>query len=110
MLLLENVKNLRSHNKGDTWKTIHGTLDQLGYTIFDQVIDAADYVPQHRERVLIVGFDKSVFGDDPPFQFPEPPDGDRPRLADLLEDDPADKYTLSDKLWQYLQDYAEKKR
>lgn len=110
VLLLENVKNLRSHDRGNTWQTIAETLDQLGYVVFDQVIDAADYVPQHRERVLIVGFDRAVFGDDPPFCFPEPPEGKRPKLADILEDDPDGKYTLSDKLWQYLQDYAERHR
>lgn len=110
VLLLENVKNLRSHNKGDTWRTISETLDQLGYTVFDQVIDAADYVPQHRERVLITGFDRSVFGDAPPFRFPDPPNGEPPRLSDILEDDVSDKYTLTDKLWQYLQDYAERHR
>ena len=108
VLLLENVKNLRSHDKGNTWRTIAETLDQLGYTVFDQVIDAADYVPQHRERVLIVGFDRNVFGDNPPFEFPLPPDGESPKLSDILEDAPDDKYTLSDKLWQYLQDYAER--
>lgn len=110
VLLLENVKNLRSHNKGDTWKTIHGTLDQLGYAIFDQVIDAAHWVPQHRERVVIVGFDRRVFGDDPPFSFPEPPDTPQPQLKDILVDSPEAKYTLTDRLWEYLQEYAARHR
>ncbi|MCA9062147.1 MAG: DNA (cytosine-5-)-methyltransferase [Planctomycetaceae bacterium] len=110
VLLLENVKNLRSHNRGDTWQTISGTLSQLGYCVFDKVIDAVHYVPQHRERVLIVGFDRDVFGDDPPFTFPEPPDGPLLRIRDLLEDSPDPRYTLTDHLWQYLQDYAEKHR
>ncbi len=110
VLLLENVKNLRSHNRGDTWRTISGVLDELGYAVFDKVIDAADYVPQHRERVLIVGFDRKVFGDNPPFQFSDPPVGSQPKLADILEDTVAEKYTLSDHLWQYLQDYAERHR
>jgi len=110
VLLLENVKNLRSHNRGDTWRTISGVLDELGYAVFDKVIDAADYVPQHRERVLIVGFDRKVFGDNPPFQFLDPPVGPQPKLADILENTVAEKYTLSDHLWQYLQDYAERHR
>ena len=106
VLLLENVKNLRSHNKGDTWKTIKGTLDQLNYVVFDQVIDAAHWVPQHRERVVIVGFDRGVFGNEPPFVFPEMPEGPSPQLKDILIDCPDAKYTLTDRLWQYLQDYA----
>ena len=56
VLLLENVKNLRSHNKGDTWRTISERLDEIGYKVFDKTIDAAAYVPQHRERIFIVGF------------------------------------------------------
>lgn len=110
VVLLENVKNLRSHNKGDTWKTILGTLDDLGYAVFSDVIDAAAWVPQHRERVLIVCFDRKVFGATPPFEFAALPDGSQPRLQDILEDSPDAKYTLTDHLWQYLQDYAERHR
>ena len=106
VLLLENVKNLRTHNHGDTWRTVSGTLEQTGYVVFDKVIEAADYVPQHRERVLIVGFDQRVFGARPPFQFPEPPKESRPKLRDILEKSPDSKYTLTDRLWNYLQDYA----
>lgn len=109
-LLLENVKNLKSHDKGQTWNTIRGTLEELGYVVFDKIVDAADYVPQHRERIFIVGFRKDVFGDDPQFSFPIPPEGPRPRLRDVLESNVDPKYTLSDKLWNYLQDYAEKHR
>jgi len=110
VILLENVKNLRSHNKGDTWKTISGTLDDLDYEIFSEVIDASAWVPQHRERVLIVGFDRRVFGDEPPFHFQELPAEPPPQLRDILEESPDPKYTLTDKLWQYLQDYAERHR
>lgn len=124
ILLLENVKNLRSHNRGDTWRTIASRLDELGYAVFDQIIDAAAWVPQHRERIFIVGFDRSVFGDDlsvvseeqtlfdgePIFRFPKAPDSERPRVVDILESSPDAKYTLSDKLWDYLQRYAEKHR
>lgn len=110
VVLLENVKNLRSHDKGQTWQTISGTLDELGYSVFDKIIDAADYVPQHRERVFIVCFRKDVFGDTPHFGFPATPEGPRPKLRDILDRNVDDKYTLSDKLWNYLQDYAEKHR
>lgn len=109
-LLLENVKNLRSHDKGKTWNTIRGTLEELGYVVFDKIIDAADYVPQHRERIFIVGFRKDVFGEHPNFSFPVPPEAPRPKLQSILDTEVDPKYTLSDKLWQYLQDYAEKHR
>jgi DNA (cytosine-5)-methyltransferase 1 len=110
VLLLENVKNLRSHNKGDTWRTISEHLDNLGYRVFDRIVDAADYVPQHRERIFIVAFRKSIFGNNPPFEFPEAPEGPQPQLQDILEDeaDVPDKYILTERLWQYLQDYARK--
>ena len=108
--MLENVKNLRSHNKGDTWRTIRGRLEEIGYTVFDQVIDAASYVPQHRERVFIVGFRRDLYGDNPPFEFPDPPAGPAPTVSSILEPPGAvpEKYTLSDKLWAYLQAYREK--
>jgi DNA (cytosine-5)-methyltransferase 1 len=104
--LLENVKNLQSHDKGRTWATIKETLEELEYKVFDQVIDAASWVPQHRERVYIVCFDKKVFGENPPFIFPDPPKT-QPKLKDILEKDPDPKYTLTGHLWKYLQDYAD---
>ena len=109
-LLLENVKNLKSHDRGRTWSTIEGTLQELGYEVFNRIIDAADYVPQHRERIFIVGFRRDVFGEAPPFAFPTPPETPRPKLHQILQAEVEDRYTLSDKLWQYLQDYAEKHR
>jgi DNA (cytosine-5)-methyltransferase 1 len=108
VLLLENVKNLMSHDGGRTWKVIRGTLESLDYRVFARVLDAAGWVPQHRERIFIVGFDRRVFGDEPPFEFPEPPDGRKPLLRDILESHPDGKYTLSAHLWGYLQEYAEK--
>ena len=109
-MLLENVKNLKSHDRGNTWKTILQTLDELGYTVFAEVIDAQHYVPQHRERVFIVCFRRDLYGDDPPFQFPKQPVVPWPKFRDVLE--PAKsipaKFTLSDLLWQYLQDYRAK--
>lgn len=110
VLLLENVKNLKSHDRGQTWNTIRGTLEELGYSVFNRIIDAADYVPQHRERIFIIGFAKDVFTEEPDFLFPAIPEGPRPRLRDILERSVDPKYTLSDKLWNYLQAYAEKHR
>jgi DNA (cytosine-5)-methyltransferase 1 len=61
VLFLENVKNLQSHDKGRTWEVIKKTLEDLDYWVFHRVIDAANWVPQHRERIYIVCFDKKVF-------------------------------------------------
>src|SRR6185436_7852370 len=110
VVFLENVKNLQSHDTGRTWTVIKTTLEELDYVVFDKVIDAAAWVPQHRERVYIVCFDKRVFGPNPPFEFPSPPAGSSPKLSDILEPNPDPKYTLTDHLWQYLQDYAERHR
>lgn len=110
VVLLENVKNLKSHDKRRTWPVIEKSLTDLGYTVFHKIIDAADYVPQHRERIFIVCFDRDVFGECPDFSFPETPDGPRPTFSSILEPDPAEKYILTDRLWDYLQRYAEKHR
>jgi len=110
VLILENVKNLKSHDKKRTWPVIEGTLRDLGYFVFHKVIDAADYVPQHRERIFIVCFDKEVFGEEPDFRFPERPDAEKPKFRSILEEHPLEKYTLTDHLWNYLQRYAEKHR
>jgi DNA (cytosine-5)-methyltransferase 1 len=108
-VFLENVKNLRSHDRGRTWQVIERTLDELGYWVFSSVVDAAGWVPQHRERVYIVCFDKARFARRPDFHFPEPPDAEQ-RFRTILERRPLEKYTLSPKLWRYLQDYAAKHR
>ena len=126
--LLENVKNLRSHDKGRTFDTILDVLkNELGYKVQWRIIDGKHFVPQHRERILIVGFREDVEFD---FKALELPDVDfGPKLKTILhpEDgsewdadggryiDPDtgkvhDKYTLTPKLWQYLQDYAAKHR
>jgi DNA (cytosine-5)-methyltransferase 1 len=105
-ILLENVKNLQSHDKGRTWQVIRSTLEDLEYRIFTRVVDAAAWVPQHRERIFIVGFDKRIFGENPPFEFPPTPVGPAPVLRSILESDVDSRYTLSDHLWKYLQDYA----
>lgn len=109
MFLLENVKNLIGHDKGNTFKVIQGTLEELNYHISFKVIDARNYVPQHRERLFIVGMDKNEFPDLPDFRFPNPPKN-KPLLEKILQKKVDKKYTLSDKLWNYLQAYAEKHR
>jgi len=106
--LLENVKNIRSHDKGNTWRVIMATLDELDYEVFSEVLDGQNYVPQHRERVLIVGFDRKRYNKDAPFSFPKTKLHIKPRIGDILDEEVDDRYTLSDHLWKYLQNYAEK--
>ena len=126
--LLENVKNLQSHDKGRTFDVIKRTLtEELGYSIHVKVIDAAHYVPQHRERIYIVGFREPSAFDWAALQLPEKThslaeilhrnDGTEPFLswdADRFYDHeakrPLSKYTLTNNLWRYLQAYAEKHR
>ena len=123
--LLENVKNLVNHDRGNTFRVIRETLgEDLGYHVNWRVIDAKGMLPQHRERIFIVGFhDRSDFSLED-LHIPEP--GSGPRLATILHPEDgsekpdkhytnqegrvSDKYTLSDHLWRYLQDYAEKHR
>jgi len=101
--VLENVKNLKGHDQGRTFKVIYETLTQaLGYQVHFKVIDAQGVVPQHRERIFLVGFREPRY-----FEFPAFP-AEGPKLAAILEDDVPEKYTLTDHLWQYLQNYAKK--
>lgn len=106
--MLENVKNLCSHDRGRTFKVITESLDELDYEVFYQVLDGQGYVPQHRERIIIVGFDRKRYGDDVDFSFDLSPIDPKPVMRDILEKKVDDKYTLSDKLWEYLQNYAAK--
>jgi DNA (cytosine-5)-methyltransferase 1 len=110
VLLLENVKNLQSHDAGRTWKTILASLKELDYVVRPKVIDAAGWVPQHRERIYIVCFDRKVFGDNPLLDFPHPPSKQSPKFRDILEPAPDSKYTLTEHLWNYLQEYAKRHR
>jgi DNA (cytosine-5)-methyltransferase 1 len=125
--LLENVKNLLSHDKGNTFRVIVDTLrNELGYEVHYKVIDGQRFVPQHRERIIIVGFrEKSEFSWN---DLNVPDQG--PRLASILhrtDNEPLialdgdkfydhkkgcvqPKYTLTPKLWEYLQAYAAKHR
>lgn len=104
---LENVKNLVSHDKGNTFKVIKETLEELRYSIHYLVMDGQTYVPQHRERIMIVGFNKDIFHGNESFSFPEQRTSSC-AIKDILDPNTPDKYTLSDKLWSYLQSYAEK--
>lgn len=125
--LLENVKNLRSHDKGQTFRVIMRTLrEELGYIVPEpRIIDAAAFVPQHRERIFIAGFREECGFDWGRFALP--PKDMNPKLSAILhrsDEAPqshftesrksrtyvSDKYTLSDHLWNYLQAYAEKHR
>lgn len=101
--VLENVKNLKSHDKGRTFEVIHRTLtEHLGYTVYTKIIDGKSVVPQHRERIFLVGFREWRH-----FEFPKFPE-EGPKLGTILEAKPDAKYTLTDHLWNYLQNYAEK--
>ena len=106
---LENVKNLTSHDKGNTFRVIKETLEELRYTIYPLVMDGQTYVPQHRERIMIVGFDRDRFHGEENFEFPEQHKATR-SVKEILDPNIDPKYTLSDKLWTYLQNYAEKHR
>jgi len=122
--LLENVKNLMSHDKGNTFKVILKTLtEELGYHVQTRVINAKSFVPQHRERIFIVGFrDQNDFNFEN-LVIPDknsgprmssilhPEDGTEPNIPPFTEGSKGrvlSKYTLSDKLWAYLQNYAAK--
>lgn len=106
---LENVKNLLSHDKGNTFKIIKGTLEELRYSIYYLIMDGQAYVPQHRERIIIVGFNRDIFNGKEQFEFPEKKQTIHP-IKNILEPYVDNKYTLSDNLWNYLQNYAEKHR
>lgn len=106
---LENVKNLTSHDKGNTFRVIYDTLKELRYSVHYLVMDGQTYVPQHRERIMIVGFDEDVYGGKETFSFPEQHEATR-SIKEILDPNIDPKYTLSDKLWAYLQNYAEKHR
>ncbi len=106
--MLENVKNLCSHDKGNTFRVILESLEELDYEVFYQVLDGQNYVPQHRERIIIVGFDRKRYGKDISFSFSITPITPKPVMKDILEKNVDDRYTLSDKLWSYLQEYSQK--
>lgn len=119
--VLENVKNLKSHDKGKTFKIIMNTLDELGYEVADRefagkqdpkIIDARHFLPQHRERIVLVGFRKDLNLHDgfSLTQLKEHFPQEKQILGGLLEEAPDSKYVLTPKLWEYLYRYAQKHR
>lgn len=99
--LLENVKQLKGHDKGRTFKVIMDHLHALNYYATAKVLRAGDYgVPQNRERIYIIGFDKEYFKipDNYQFEYPEPT-YEKTRVGDILQKNVDSKYTISDKLW-----------
>lgn len=119
IFVLENVKNLKSHDKGKTFKIIMDTLDELGYEVADagisgsadpKIIDGKHFLPQHRERIVLVGFRRDLklhegftLRNISRF-YPE----NRPTFGELLEPVVDSKYILTPKLWEYLYNYAKK--
>jgi DNA (cytosine-5)-methyltransferase 1 len=119
--LLENVKNLKSHDKGNTFRIICETLDELGYEVADvdapkgwdpKVIDARNFLPQHRERIVLVGFrrDLNVHQGFTLRDIRNLYPAERPTFGDLLDPVVDEKYILTPKLWDYLYRYAAKHR
>ncbi len=117
IFVLENVKNLKSHDKGKTFRVIMDTLNELGYDVADaeatgaddpKVIDGKHFIPQHRERIVLVGFRRDLNLSqgfslaDISSLFPER----KVLFRELLDSDVDDKYTLTPKLWDYLYKYA----
>lgn len=128
-VLLENVRNLANHDKGRTFRVIRQTLeDELEYDIFPMILDAKSWVPQHRERIFIVGFPRErkvtdfslqALKDRDPLSGPKlstilhPEDGSEKAEGHFTTGEKAkvsDKYVLTEHLWNYLQRYAEKHR
>lgn len=124
--VLENVKNLKSHDKGNTFKVIMDVLEDLGYEVHERIIDGAHFTPQHRERIVIVGFAKPTKFTWDDLVLPartdrklgdilHKTDGTEPVLAhdgdkyfDHASTKVLDKFTLTENLWIYLQNYAKK--
>ena len=101
--MLENVKQLRGHDKGNTIKVILNTLNELNYYVPDPEILNAYYfgVPQNRERIIIVGFNRDFLPDDfEPFVYPKGEILDDVCVGNILEKNVSEKYTISDKLYQ----------
>jgi len=94
IVFLENVKGFRNHDKGNTFAVMKRTLNELGYSVFAEVLNAKDFgVPQNRERIYIVAFLDKV-----DFSYPIPPK-EKIKLGNILEKNIDKKYTISDKLW-----------
>ena len=119
IFVLENVKNLKSHDKGKTFKVIMETLDELGYEVADagvtgsddpKIIDGKHFLPQHRERIVLVGFrrDLNIHNDFTLRNINHFYPQNRPTFGELLDHDVDKKYILTPRLWEYLYNYAKK--
>lgn len=109
--VLENVKNLESHDQGRTFKTImHALTHELGYHVQHRVISSEPWVPQKRQRIFIVGFREPTKFDFSSLEMPSAESG--PKLGSILQppEEVPEKYTLTPRLWEYLQGYKEKHR
>lgn len=115
--VLENVKNLKSHDRGNTFRIIMKALDELGYIVADadhtgkedpKIIDGCNFVPQHRERIVLVGFRRDLEVHqgftlrDVANEFPTK----KPKLGEILDENYDQKYILTEKLWEYLFNYS----
>ncbi len=112
--LLENVKNLKSHDKQRTFAIIEDSLRSLGYHISNKVIDSASWVPQHRERIYIVGFREDLnLEDEVKNIFPPKPERRLFELEDILESVDeidrkyGDKYTVTNGTWEALKTHKQ---
>jgi len=95
VVFLENVKGFRNHDKGNTFRVVKETLEELGYKVFSEVLNAKHFgVPQNRERIYIIGF----LDHDVTFEFPKP-SAQSVKVGDILDKEVDKKYTISDKLW-----------
>lgn len=114
--VLENVKNLKSHDKGNTFRVIMKALDELGYWVSDvdhsagrdpKIVDGQHFVPQHRERIVLVGFRKDLNVHDG-FTLSDVVKNLKPRptLGDILDPEVDAKYVLTPRLWEYLFNYS----
>ena len=112
VVFLENVKNLLNHDRGNTWTRIQEIFNDIDYLVTSSVINAKAWVPQSRERIYIVAFDKHRFSTEriQQFAFPKVESREGPKLSSVLESNQLSELELSPKLWAYLQDYAEKHR
>lgn len=105
-LILENVRNLMTENRGVTLRWMLRHLRRFGYTPAVQLWNARPWVPQNRQRLIIV-----ALRGDQHFEFPEPPTIDRlPVFVDIMDRNPGPEFTITDRLWEYLPRYAEKHR
>jgi len=107
VIFCENVKGLTNHNKGRTYKTIRDTIEGMGYTVYDKILNSKDFgVPQNRERIFIVAFRNDI--DASGFSFLEPIDSSK-SIKDIIEKEPVDaKYYLSDVFVETVHRYAAK--